>query len=78
LEHILHEQQIPVSHLNLNQGGAGTAHSHSQSQGQPGQQPRRTPWTGMTGRAPERPAVEAGPMPEGTSRTSPGRLSILA
>lgn len=78
LEHILHEQQIPVSHLNLNQGGAGTSHSNSQSHGQSGQQPRRTPWTGISERAHEPPAGEAGPVPGEPSRPGSGRLSILA
>lgn len=78
LEHILHEQQIPISHLSLNQSGAGMSQSNSQSHGQSGQQPRRAPWTGMTARATERPVEDPGQGPGNMSRIIPGRLSIRA
>lgn len=78
LEHILHEQQIPVSHLSLTQGGSGMSQSNSSSHGQSGQHPRRTPWTGVTERTPDRPVAEAGPVSGETNRTLAGRLSIRA
>jgi flagellar hook-length control protein FliK len=79
LEHILHEQQIPVSHLSLNQGGAGAFQSNSQSHGQQtGQQPRRTPWTGMTERTQERLTEDSAPGLANASHIVAGRLSVRA
>lgn len=78
LEHVLHEQQIPVSHLSLAQGGAGMSHSNSQSHGQAGQQARRTPWTGLADKTPDRPVEMIGTAPAAAERSIAGRLSIRA